>query len=502
MNNRGNWKELSLIKENISLVKSSRLVKSEDDWFLKMSVTQRENHMKRIANATVQPKKPTKGKRKVVSGEQSMSKESRVKRQLFSSESVVPFTSKEVAQVQEISDLTAGPSRSFQATRDPTTSEESVLSVTVKSFCKEVIIQEHVLDAIWKKAADLLRVQGAIEQAPGGSGFLVMSNSRPRPHLITVKKSGQYCCDSDCPNGQSLGICSHSVAAAEKASDLESFVGWFKRLKKHPNLTKLVTAQMPKGRGRKGGVAPPKKKHKVASVERVPFSRVCKLSQDGPSGTSARIGEFDDSFDDGTFTHGDSPPYNQASSSGGIPTHVRPSSISPTLTPQERLSHTLTISSGGSSHAYAGDRFLSHSVSLPRGTATSEGFISDCLPSAPPPLIPCAAVTSPVNSSPFVLTFISGNIRVCRGCRQKYIKPAVPPNDLCVRHQEWQEFTPSCTQRRFGNVYYHCNVACILSRCPWFLPSSLVIPTTVLVQLLPVHTAFLQKHMPGRLAYQ
>lgn len=57
-------------------------------------------------------------------------------------------------------------------------------------------------------------------------------------------------------------------------------------------------------------------------------------------------------------------------------------------------------------------------------------------------------------------------------------------------------------QRRFGNVCYHCNVACILSRYPGFTPAMLVIPPAILVQLLPVHTTFLQTHMPGRLASQ
>ena len=183
--------------------------------------------------------------------------------------------------------------------------------------------------------------------------------------------------------------------------------------------------------------------------------------------------------------------------SSGIPS-------SQLLTPQEHITHTLTISSGSSSQAFAGDSFLSHSLSLPHGGATSEGYITQCssLPSAPPPLIHCS--TSPTNNSPFTLAFIAGNIYVCRGCRQRFIKPPVPRNNLCVRHQEWQ-FTPagaSFPQRRFKNVYYHCNMACILSRCPGFTPAMLVIPPTILVQLLPVHTTFLQTHMPGRLASQ
>ena len=99
----------------------------------------------------------------------------------------------------------------------------------------------------------------SIVEAPGGTGFLDKSNSHPRPHHVTLKKSSQYCCDTECPNWQSLCICSHSVAAAEREDDLEPFVEWYKRSKKLPNLTKLVTTKMSKDRGRKGGAAPPKK---------------------------------------------------------------------------------------------------------------------------------------------------------------------------------------------------------------------------------------------------
>ena len=168
----------------------------------------------------------------------------------------------------------------------------------------------------------------------------------------------------------------------------------------------------------------------------------------------------------------------------------------------ESLTHTITLATGSSSHAHAGSGFFSHKISLPSGQASSTGFVTatSAMPSVPPPLIPCS--TSPANDSPFTLLFISGNIRVCRGCRQRFIKPPLPPNDLCVRHQEWQEFTPvggSCPQHRYGNVYYHCNLPCILARCANFSPSDLEIPVSVLAQLLPTHTAFIQKHMPGRI---
>ena len=92
--------------------------------------------------------------------------------------------------------------------------------------------------------------------------------------------------------------------------------------------------------------------------------------------------------------------------------------------------------------------------------------------------------SSTESDSPFELCFVTGNIKVCRGCRQKYEKPPIPPMNLCIRHKEWQEFVPSgsaSTQVRFGNVYYHVNIPCILTRCPYFTSDMLVIPPGVAI---------------------
>ena len=88
----------------------------------------------------------------------------------------------------------------------------------------------------------------------------------------------------------------------------------------------------------------------------------------------------------------------------------------------------------------------------------------------------------PHDRSPYTLCFITGNIRVCRGCRQKYTKPCTPPMDLCIQHQEWQQFTPpgaSAAQVRYGNVYYHCNIPCIQAQCPSFTADMLIIPAQI-----------------------
>ena len=106
------------------------------------------------------------------------------------------------------------------------------------------------------------------------------------------------------------------------------------------------------------------------------------------------------------------------------------------------------------------------------------------MPSIPPPSLLIRCVSTSPDASPFTLAFIAGNIRVCRGCRQRYPKPALAPLHLCVRHQEWQEFTGSSgdPQTRYGNAYYHCNIPCIRARWPQFNSSMFHLSPTMLVQ--------------------
>ena len=264
-------------------------------------------------------------------------------------------------------------------------------------------------------------------KAPGGIGYLVRSYSGSRPHHVTVKKDGQYCCDADCPNWRSLRLCSHTVATAENEGQLQRFVQWYKKSRSNPNITKLVTTTMPKGRGRKGCIAPPKKKKKFMSVgaTRVPFLAVCNSSKR----QNETVHTPDDvDFDDGAVSQ------DPGKSSGGDRTSGV-GSVSNSKSSDESLVHTVTLATGSSSQVHAGSVFFSHSISLPSGQASSTGFVTTTsgMPSGPPPLIPCG--TSPPNDSPFTLLFIYGNICVCRGCRQRFVKPPLPPHDLCGRHQ-------------------------------------------------------------------
>lgn len=173
-------------------------------------------------------------------------------------------------------------------------SEDSLLSVAVSDLCGSVITPIQVLAAIWRKAFELLHEPKTISLAPGhgDNARMVRSYSGPRPHLVTRKRSGQYSCDNVCPNWRSLGVCAHSVAAAEDNRELQLFVKWFSKSKKIPNITKLATTEMPAGRGHKGGKAPPKKKMKTQTKSRVPFSAKLQCEVSGNSTTTSHVHEY------------------------------------------------------------------------------------------------------------------------------------------------------------------------------------------------------------------
>ena len=331
---------------------------------------------------------------------------------------------------------------------------KSELSIRVDSFADLVTVPRSVLDGIWEKAFELATDPNAIASAPGyDKGHTVKSSSGKRPHLVMSKNKGQYCCDSDCGNYKSLSICSHSVAAAEIDGELKGFIDWFVKAKKRPNITNLVLTGMPSGRGRKGGAPPRKKKKSITATSRTPASSLL-------TSTSTSI---------------------IASSSTTASTVAIAFPCTTTNTSISNTGMAASVCVGASSSS-------SVTVGVPRQV---------CVPTYPPPLVHYSP-SSTESDTLFELCFVTGNIKVCRGCRQRYEKSPTPPMDLCIRHKEWQEFVPTgsaSTQVRFGNVCYHVNIPCILTRCPYFTPDMLVIPPGIAMQLLPTHTELITQRM-------
>ena len=77
---------------------------------------------------------------------------------------------------------------------------------------------------------------------------------------------------------------------------------------------------------------------------------------------------------------------------------------------------------------------------------------------------------------------------------KKYDKKVGPPHDLCLQHEEWRTFTPPGStdkQSRYGNVYYHCNLVCVMAVWPAFIASLVVVSLEMQSKLLPEHKHFI-----------
>lgn len=320
------------------------------------------------------------------------------------------------------------------------------LSVQLDSLAGRVKTPLVVLEGIWKKATEIVNDPLKISPAPGCSPHarMVESKTGKRPHLVTSGKGGKFMCDADCPNYKSFGICSHVVSTAEVNHMLSSFIGYHKKQNPVPNISALAKAGMPTGRGRKGGEPARKRKKMSVPESRVPFN---PTSQDSPQSGFPSAGiPFDTS--------------NTPSS----PPPLRPSTQPPlsASVPFARINNVNT-------QGVSGNVFVSQAVSQ-------------------------AGPAAPSQMRPFKLHFIRGNISRCAGCKGLYTKPALPPHDLCVQHEEWRQITfpNSLTPNSvFSNVYYHASVSCIQVNWPTFLPQYLTIPPDVSAALLPQHKSLL-----------
>lgn len=148
-------------------------------------------------------------------------------------------------------------------------------------------IAEHVglptaaIEGIARKVSEILHTTDGIVPAPGhgSSAVMVLSKSGKMPHLVTVKKNGGMACDKECPQYQSTTLCSHVVAAARFTNKFQEFVNSYRKISRQPNLTKLVTNEMPKGRGKKGGRAPAKRKPPHPIDSRLPLNAAQSVSE-------------------------------------------------------------------------------------------------------------------------------------------------------------------------------------------------------------------------------
>ena len=354
-------------------------------------------------------------------------------------------------------------SETTSVTAVQTVADSCMLSVKLDNVTTQVKkILAAALEGKWKKACELLTSENSIVPAPGHpkEARMVASQTGLRPHLVTKGKDTMYHCDSECANYRSLKICSHTVAVAESNGELAAFVALFTKKAKPPNITKLALHGMPSGRGRKGQQPPRKRVHKEPVESTVPFQPASVTSTQGSTTTSMSTTTFSSS------------PAMMSGLSSASHNFAAPATL---------------MGMPSTSHFVSPTTFAPFSGPI---QFNSPSFAQCFSPSYPMPF------TQPTGS-PFYVVFISGNISVCAGCHRKYDKPAEAPYDLCIRHEEWREFTtpgnPSL-QRRFGNAYYHPSYACIRSRWP-YVQSADISVDEIKEHLLPTHQMFLAENL-------
>ena len=455
----------------------------------------------------------------------------------------------------------------------------SSLSVDFISVASNCDLQNSLVQNIWDKASRLVNTKGAMAPAPGHppEARTVQSTSKTGFHLVTPGSNGKFNCD--CANYHSLSLCSHAVAVAEINGRLAQFVEWHRKSKKSTSFTKLLMKDVPKGYGRKGGKAPPRKKKVEPVMKRVKLTPISphagtesnlhctpEMTSTTPSLLHTTVSNcdyhitnvqtashsqlinpvsFDAPMNPSLPSHHSLfssmpfvPWYNSSYNSNGsqmmqqfvspptfaspLPTFASPpptfsspphTFASPPHTfaspPHTFASPPPTFASPPHTFASPPHTFASppHTFASPPHTFASppHTFASPPYTFASPPhtfASPPYTFASPPHTfaspppkfaSPaqkFYIKFIVGNISVCYGCRNRYSKSPMPPDDICLQTEEWRQFTPADSlvpQTRWSNTYYHVSVNCVRHKWPMFDPKQVIVEESIQAHLVDSH---------------
>lgn len=459
------------------VLRCSSLEVPQQKWYT-MSREMRKQHLKRFNNASItclyekslKALKSSSAEMTTHSQESSNGAE-----QYVSTNEKEKYTASPSAlsiSILETKSSTSSKQSSKEASLSPTLPGPSSSSISVQPDTSVLLYEKlaplssrlglptEAIRGIANKAIDILKEDGAIANAPGhpNNAKMVISRSGKRPHLVLPKKkSGGLSCDDDCPQYKSAKLCSHIVAAAHYNGELDSFIDSYRTTKTTPNLTKLATSTMPKGRGRKGSRAPTKRKQTIPIQDRIELHPTVP-EKDVSLNASMQI---------------------QVSASSASEVSVSPVYNTPTLAHNANSTNYPW---------YPNPLFYSSPMLFPSPYPPMPSS-THC-----PPTIN-STNTDPTSNGmyPFRVHFISGNISVCNGCKGRY-RPLGAPYDICLQHEEWRVFTPqglSRQQSRFGNVYYHCSVPCVQAVWPSFVPCSVVVPHEMKACLQPEHIDWL-----------
>ena len=414
----------------------------EPELWLKMRPDQRTKAVKRFESSSLHTSKATS------------------RRKLLFSKDTSDSSSSAVARAQERQQQRTLLQDQEQEKQPP--QQQQVLSVSAEesgiNFLPLITLQ-----MMWQKAEKLLNSENAITNAPGSDtkARMVLSQSSAVPHFVTTRDDGQFLCDSTCPQWVSSKICSHTIAAAEDSGKLCEFLQWCASTQPCPNMTALGMQGMPSNRGRKLSDRKRQRKRKADSDPDVfvPSPALATTTQPHTTtGVSSYHWEADQVANISTSLYmcPALPPYV---GQPGLP-------VPPTCSAAVRD----TTSFGSSAGASSSNTML---------------------------------ITGPPNPNPFHLKFITGNIRICQGCRQSLRTTSGlipdPPYNLVVARSEKRQYRDSSgelvTPSSYSNAHYHVAVSCISRVEPTFHPSTLKIPADITGQLGWEHKSFLYSQL-------
>ncbi len=234
----------------------------------------------------------------------------------------------------------------------------------------------HIINDIWSKASEL--TSDDVCKAPGSESSWMVKSSSGKPYFIQ-KLSAKFVCEMDrCMMYKVSKVCHHVVAVAKLNNNLEEYIDWYKSTNQNANVTHLAQAGIPVG-----GNKPKKRKGATKAQSKKIAKMVDNASKEDWSSRS-----------------------DLSSISSRYPS-----------------SSNCNISSSSNCVVSAYNINLPQYPSPVRSLPHSQSYVYPTVPYH----------TQPAS---FVLTFIKGNISTCFGCKQKYLKPCLPPQDLCVCHVE------------------------------------------------------------------
>jgi len=379
-------------------------------------------------------------------------------------------------------------------------------------------VPQGIVDGIWKKASELLSTPGAIGFAPGlaPQARTVISKTHSGFHTVVPGKGGRFSCDN-CPNYKSLGICSHTVAVAEVNHVLPQFIACLNKGKGvRPNLTKLLTSDMPAGRGRKGNQAPRKRKTSVGvtnAVEVLPTlpgvsssaaaSMLPLITHSSPSATpwSSPL--------DLPSPFSLPPPTMQNVSAETYSGNVIANFCGTSATPPPLYSLPSSVClppptlQSVSTQSYSGNMY--NTTVIPALSHVHDVGARQQRNPPPPPLVRVTSPISPTSQTEandsFSVVFLGNRVKKCYGCTQEFARKANgtlldPPHDIVIRHADHREYYSGGEKKltkQKQNTYFHPCISCVRSKCPNFAADQLDM-SAVAGKLTSVHLSYLQNH--------